>query len=193
MAEKVFGLSARDVPRVKRLLEAFEAGELNRQDITGSDRPFQAQTSLEFGETNAVSTAGTTSATEISIHSSTGDTDEDVDAYPLPLGEVPSGMRVKFWGHLRSGRHYFDVVQPAAIFHALVNESTGVLATDATFAVDAVVAISPVGSVSTGTTLSAVVNILRFPSTNNSEVLIFRKGQTTTYYGIPHPERTNCT
>ncbi len=190
MAEKVFGLSASDVPRVKRLLDAFEAGELNTPDQQGGRR-FQSPVPFEFGEADAATTAG--SSATISLHSSTGDTDKNEVAFPLHLGDTPADSRVKLWRHQRSGRFYFDIIQPAAIFHALVNESTGVLATDATFAVDEIVAISPVGSLSTGTTLSAVVNILRFPSENNDEVLIFRKGQTTTYYGIPHPERTICT
>ncbi len=192
MAEQLFALSASDVPRVKRLLDAFEAGELNTPDQPGR-RPFQSPVPFEFGVTNEATTANTTSATEISLHSSTGDTDKDEDAFPLFPGAASSGTKVKIWRHQRSGRLVFDVVQPATIFHALVNEGSGVAETDATFAVDEVVAISPIGAVSTSTTLAAVVNIMRFPSTDDSEVLIFRKGQTTTYYAIPHPERTTCT
>ena len=192
MAEQRFALSASDVPRVKRLLDAFEAGELNTPDPTGR-RPFQSPVPFEFGVTNEATTAATTSATEISLHSSTGDTDKDEDAFPLFLGAAAEDTRVKIWRHQRSGRLYFDVVQPAAILFANVNESTGVAATDATFNVDNVVALSPIGSESTSSEITGVLNILGFPSTNTSEVLLFRKQATTTYYAIPHPERTTCT
>lgn len=62
---------------------------------------------------------------------------------------------------------------------------------DSTFDVDNVVALAPVGGVAPET-ITGVNNILGFPAANNAEVLIFRKEETDTYYGIPRPTRTDC-
>ena len=80
----------------------------------------------------------------------------------------------------------------AAIFYALVNKVGDVPATAAPFDVDNVVVLSPVGGVSPGTEITGVINILALPSADGDPVLVFRKGATSTYYGIPHPERTDC-
>lgn len=82
------------------------------------------------------------------------------------------------------------VSEVAAILFGLTTASH--LHTADTFNVDNVVALSPVGGVAP-TTITGVENILHFPSAENDEVLIFRKGETETYYGIPHPSRTDCT
>lgn len=189
MAEGVVGIRESDVPRIKRLLNAFEGGTLTTQGPPGR-RPFQSPVMFEFGVTDAATTGG--SSATISIHVSTGDTGDNEVAFPVHLGPTPADSRVKIWRHQRSGDLYFSIIQPPSILHALVNESTGVNSTDPTFAVDGMTVLSPVGSASTGTTLPAVINILRFPSTNNAEVLIFRNGASTTYYGIPKPARTTC-
>lgn len=194
MAEKLFALTAGDIPRVKRLLDAFEAGELNRQDV-GGRRLFQNPVSFEFGFTNE--TIGANSTGEVSLYVSTGDTGKDVGARSIRTINTTSNTKIKLWRHQRSGELVFDAMagsgSPAAVLLASVNESTGVVDTDATFAVDNVAVLSPAGAALPASSLGGVNNILRFPSTNNSQVLLFRDGATTTYYAIPHPQRTACT
>lgn len=112
MADQVLGISAADVPRVKRLLDAFEAGELNRQDI-GGRRLFQNPVPFEFGFTNSAISAG--SSGQVSLHSSMGDTTKDVSAISIRTVATAGNTKVKIWRHQRSGNLYFDAVTSALL------------------------------------------------------------------------------
>ena len=77
----------------------------------------------------------------------------------------------------------------AAILYGLT--TAAVASAAASFNVDNVVALSPVGGTAE-TSINGVLNILGFPALENAPVVIFRGGETTTYYGIPKPDRTTC-
>lgn len=108
MAEDLFALGANDVPRVKRLLDAFEAGELNTPDPGGRSQAGQF-VPFEFGFNDSPIAAGTTGV--ISLHTTTGDTGKDVGARSLQTSNTTANTKVKVWRHMRSGELYFDRIE----------------------------------------------------------------------------------
>ncbi len=141
--------------------------------------------------------AGSYAAASIWWHdgSSMVDSTKNVDVYDWFLGagqSLPSGTLVQIEFFADSRWYVTHWQELAAIFYALVDKAGGVAETDATFNVDNVVVLSPVGGVSPGTSITGVNNILGFPADDDAKCLVFRKGHTSTYYGIPAMKWSTC-
>lgn len=111
MAERLFGLEGRDVPRVKRVLDASESGQYNTQDPAGRRR-FQSPVPFEFGFTDSSISAG--SSGQISLFTTTGDTGKNESAISLRTVNTTANTKVKVWRHQRSRKLHFDTLSEAA-------------------------------------------------------------------------------